>query len=199
MLMTWMLIRHRIPNMDDNSANTIHSHLTSGERLLWNGRPIQGIVFRPSDVFMIPFSLMWGGFAFFWEYSVISAGNAPFFFVLWGLPFMAAGLHFIVGRFLIEAKQRANTFYGVTNQRIIIVSGLLSKKIKSLNLRTLSDLSLDEKANGRGTISFGGSSLPNWWASGMVWPGMQTNAPAFELIENPTTVFEIVRKAQGTA
>jgi hypothetical protein len=184
--------------MDRSSEDAIQSQLTSGERLLWSGRPIQGIVFRPSDAFMIPFSFMWGGFAFFWEYSVISAGNVPFFFVLWGLPFVAVGLHVILGRFVIDAKQRANTSYGVTNQRIIIVSGLLSRKIKSLNLRTLSDLSLDEKANGRGTISFGGSSLPNWWMSGMAWPGMPSPAPAFELIEDPRTVFEVVRKAQGT-
>jgi len=184
--------------MDGKSEDAIQTHLASGERLLWSGRPIQGIVFRPSDGLMIPFSLMWGGFAFFWEYSVISAGNAPFFFMLWGLPFVAVGLHVIFGRFLIDAKQRANTYYGVTNQRIIIVSGVLSKKVKSLNLRTLSDLSLDEKANGRGSISFGGSSLPNWWANGMPWPGMQSATPSFELIENPREVFEVVRKAQGT-
>lgn len=139
---------------------------------------------------------MWGGFALFWEYSVISTDNTPFFFMLWGLPFVAIGLHFIFGRFLIDAKQRASAFYGVTNQRVIIVSGVVSKKVKSLNLRTLSDLSLDDKGTGKGSTSFGGSSMPSWWAGGMAWPGMPSPAPAFEFIENPRAVFEIIRKAQ---
>jgi hypothetical protein len=46
------------------------------------GRPAQGLVFRQANALMIPFNLMWGGFAFFWEYSVISAGNAPPMFEL---------------------------------------------------------------------------------------------------------------------
>jgi hypothetical protein len=184
--------------LDVETESVIRRQLASGERLLWNGRPAQGIVFRPVDGFMIPFSLLWGGFVFFWEYSVIST-KAPLFFMLWGIPFLAIGLHFIFGRFFVDAKQRANTSYGVTNQRVIIVSGIFSKKIKSLNLRSLSDLSLDEKSNGSGTISFGASSFPTWWMSGMAWPGMPSPVPTFELTENAKTVFEIIRKAQGSA
>ena len=184
--------------MDRKPESAIQDQLASGERLLWSGHPLQGIIFRSSDAFLIPFSLMWGGFAFFWEYSVIST-KAPFFFMLWGLPFEAIGLHFIFGRFLFDAKQRANTVYGVTDQRVIIVSGGVNQKVKSLNLRTLSDLSLEDKQTGRGTISFGGSTLPNWWGAGAAWPGMPPQAPAFESIENPRTVFEIIRKAQGVA
>ena len=185
--------------MNIETESVIGSQLASGERLLWNGRPVQGIVFKPADAFMIPFSLLWGGFAFFWEYSVISTDKAPLFFMLWGIPFVAIGLHFIFGRFLVDAKQRANTSYGVTSQRVIIVSGILSKKIKSLSLRSLSDLSLDEKSNGSGIISFGASTFPAFWPSGMAWPGMPSAVPTFELTENARTVFETIRKAQGSA
>ena len=185
--------------MNIETESAIRGHLASGERLLWSGRPAQGIVFRAADAFMIPFSLLWGGFAVFWEYSVISMDNAPFFFMLWGIPFVAIGLYFIFGRFLVDAKQRANMSYGVTNQRVIIVSGILSKKIKSLSLRSLSDLSLDEKSNGSGIISFGASSFPSWWTSGMVWPGMPSPVPTFELTENARVVFETISKAQGSA
>jgi hypothetical protein len=181
------------------TESVIRLQLASEERLLWNGRPPQGFVFRGVDAFMIPFSLLWGGFALFWEYSVISTDKASLFFMLWGIPFVAIGLHFIFGRFLVDAKQRANTSYGVTNQRVIIVSGILSKKIKSLNLRSLSDLSLDEKSNGSGIISFGASSFPTWLSSGFAWPGMPSPLLTFELTENARTVFEIIRKAQGSA
>jgi hypothetical protein len=30
---------------------------------VWTGSPKQGIMFKANDIFMIPFSLMWGGFA----------------------------------------------------------------------------------------------------------------------------------------
>lgn len=179
--------------------NVIQAQLTSGERLLWEGRPTQGIVFRPADAFMIPFSLLWGGFAFFWEYSVLSTDEALLFLALWGIPFVAIGLYLIVGRFVLDAKQRANTFYGVTNQRVIIASGILNSRVKSLNLRTLSDLTLDERSSGKGSISFGATNPFAQWTGGMAWPGMSSSTPAFELVESARSVFEIIRKAQGAA
>ena len=104
---------------------------------------------------MIPFSLLWCGFAIFWESSVLNAEKAPTFFAFWGLPFVAMGIYMVIGRFFVEARQRASTFYAVTEERVLIVSGLLSRTVKSLNLRTLSDISLSEKGSGEGTITFG--------------------------------------------
>ena len=54
--------------MEDSSISRI---LDGNERLIWSGRPRGGIRFRRQDIFMIPFSLLWGGFAFFWEFSVL--------------------------------------------------------------------------------------------------------------------------------
>lgn len=149
---------------------------------------------------MIPFSLLWGGFAIFWEAGVLMTG-APFFFKLWGIPFVLAGLYIIFGRFIVDAKQRSKTYYGVTNERIIIVSGLFSRRIKSLNLRTLTDISLDEKTNGSGTISFGPTSATPWWSGGMSFPGWgsQPPAPSFEMIQSAKVVYETIRNAQRQA
>lgn len=79
---------------------------------------------------MIPFGLMWCGFAIFWEYTAVT-DRAPLFFILWGVPFVAAGLHFVFGRFFVEARQRESTSYGVTGQRVIIVSGILKRPNRS--------------------------------------------------------------------
>jgi len=181
-------------------SEEIRARLSSGEKVLWSGQPRQGVVVRGADALMIPFSLMWGGFAIFWEYSVLTS-NAPVFFVLWGIPFVLIGLYMIVGRFLFEAKGRARTFYGVTDERILIVSGLLSRKVTSLNLRTISDLSLTEGKGNEGTISFGGgSSFSSMWGGFSGWPGMGARlGPRFEMIAGAQSVFETIRAAQRAA
>src|SRR4051812_45211669 len=99
--------------MQSDPSSMIRQQLGSREKLLWYGQPRQGIVFRASDVLFIPFSLIWGGFALFWETSVLVAG-APFFFAFWGIPFVLAGLYMIFGRFFVEARMRQHTSYGVT-------------------------------------------------------------------------------------
>lgn len=182
----------------------IKPELSRDESLLWSGRPQQGIVFRSSDVFMIPFSLLWGGFAIFWEVTALSmtifsdkrpSSPGVIIFPLFGIPFVLVGLHLIFGRFIVDAKRQAGTYYGLTNRRIIIISGVISRKVKSINLRTISDLSLTEKAGGKGTITFGPSHPMNWWFGGTFWPGMPESIPSFELIQDAKGVYEKIRTA----
>ena len=171
--------------------------LGRGEKLLWSGRPRQGIFLRSNDAYLIPFSLLWGGFAIFWEHGVLTS-NAPFFFGIWGIPFVLIGLYLIVGRFFVDAKQRSRTFYGLTNQRVIIVSGVVSRNIKSLQLRTLSEVSLAEREDGSGTITFGPSAP--WWSGVGGWPGARKDAsPTFESIPAAREVLERIRSAQNEA
>jgi hypothetical protein len=51
------------------------------EHLLRSGLPWQGVRLRAGNILMIPFSLLWGGFVVFWEWSVIRA-DAHFFLEL---------------------------------------------------------------------------------------------------------------------
>jgi hypothetical protein len=169
------------------------SLLANDERLLWFGRPKQGLVLRGSDAFMIPFSLLWGGFAIFWEASVIAAGSP--WFAVFGLPFVFVGLYMICGRFWLEAISRKKTIYGITSQRIVILSGVLSTNVRSLTLRTLSDVNLSQKQDGSGTITFGPVNWWNTWYGSAGWPGMDTT-PAFYLSSNAQEVFQLIRRAQ---
>jgi len=185
--------------MWNNPASEIERQLSSGERLVWTGQPKGGLRLRPSDAFVIPFSLLWCGFAIFWEVSVISK-SAPFFFRLWGVPFVFVGLYIVFGRFIVDARVRERTFYGLTNERIILISGLFGRRTKSLNLRTLSDISLTERSDGSGTITFGPTHpFGQWFAPGS-WPGAgQYAPPAFDMIDRAKEIYEVIRQTQKTA
>jgi hypothetical protein len=181
--------------MNEIPEATISRYLSSEESLLWAGRPPQGLLLRPSDALYFPFTLLWAGFAVFWEYSVITS-NAPFFFRLWGIPFVLVGLYIVVGRFFVDAHARSRTTYGLTSQRVLIVSESIRREIKSLPLRTLSDVSLSERSNGSGTISFGGEAP--WWSAFAMWPGSKKGqAPCFESIPEARRVFDQLRAAQA--
>ena len=100
--------------------------LGSNERVLWVGNPTrQLVVFRGSDVFVIPFTLIWGGFALIWNLGVWVSG-APLLFRLWGLPFLLIGLYITVGRFLHNAYERRNTTYVLTADQAVIVRRVAS-------------------------------------------------------------------------
>ena len=179
----------------------IRKAIAPGEHALWWGRPRQGLVLRGSDVFAIPFSLLWCGFAIFWESSVLSSSKAPILFDLWGIPFILIGLHMVVGRFFVDSSQRAHTFYAVTPERVLIVSGIFSRQVKSLSLRTLSDVSLTERRSGEGTIVFGPEGRFGSGFGGMQgMPGTnKQQAPRFEFIAAAKSVYDIVRQAQRNA
>ena len=177
--------------------DVIESELAANEVLVWSGRPPLGLRLRASDAAMIPFSLMWGGFAIFWESSVVAAG-APIFFMLWGIPFVLVGLYMIAGRFFVDAEQRRVTTYAVTNERILIVSGIFDRKTTSLDLTAISNLSLTEFGNGGGTITFGQGAFLEQVS---IW-GRRNSAPVqpeFFLSDSVRDVYERIREAQRAA
>jgi len=125
--------------------------LSAGEAILWKGKPGKGHLLTAQDVFMIPFSIFWCGFAIFWEVSVNISG-APFFFKLWGIPFVCVGLYILFGRFIWTAHIRKRTAYVITNKKIIRAIG---NKIDMLDGRTMPPIYVAANKDGSGTIRFG--------------------------------------------
>jgi hypothetical protein len=109
-------------------------------------------------VFLIPFTFIWGGFAIFWVVGTIFA-DVPWFFPLIGLPFVVVGVYVSIGRFWLDARRRATTFYAVTTDRVLILSGIRTRRIKSLSIDTLPDVTLAERPDGSGLITFGSAGL----------------------------------------
>lgn len=112
-------IRVMTASPTDDQA-TISALLRPGERLLWSGRPDPPRHVTGKDAALIPFSILWCGFAIFWEASVLRTG-APLAMALFGIPFVLIGLYFVVGRFVVKARSKKRTRYAVTDRRALIV------------------------------------------------------------------------------
>lgn len=112
----------------------LQPYLRDDEQLLWYGTPDPRVWFTSADVFMVPFSILWCAFAIFWESGVTSSG-APVVFKLWGIPFVAAGLYIVFGRFLYKRYRKSRTAYAVTTRRAMIASP-----------RTFADMPLRDQA-----------------------------------------------------
>lgn len=151
------------------------------------------------DAMLIPFSLLWGGFAIFWNASVWGltfehqgVGSPDIFFKLWGLPFLMFGIYMIVGRFFHDAYVRRHTLYAVTDQRIVILS---RGKMTSLEPARLPRLELTEHRDNRGTLSFETASAFSWnGMNGFGWwvPALEPGAK-FLHISDPQIVYRIIR------
>ncbi len=175
---------------------SIQDCLLSGERVVWSGQPIQGVRLFPRDLFLVPFSLIWGGFAIFWESSVLAQG-APPIFLLFGSVFAVAGLFMILGRFFIDARIRANTDYAVTDRRALIVRSGFFSNLQSVDLDTLGESSLDPRDDGRGTITFGGGSGPSLfnrsWDQWRIWVPALDPRPQFLAVEDAKHLYTIIQ------
>ncbi|MDP6447264.1 MAG: hypothetical protein QF805_25940, partial [Pirellulaceae bacterium] len=77
--------------------------------------------------------------------TALMFGLVPFPASLVGIPIFLVGAYSIFGRWWLDAKQRANTAYGVTSDRVLIITALPRRFVKCRNLSAISDLSLSER------------------------------------------------------
>ena len=166
------------------------------ERILWEGHPSTKLILRPIEAFLIPFSLLWGGFALFWNVSVWSfdAQSAALPFKLFGLPFLVAGLYITVGRFWIDIELRKRLSYYVTNRRILILKRTSGSASKSVDIKRLPAIEFDEKSDGTGTIRFGLSG--NWLNNGAnfgIWQSTFDQTPQFIRIDGAREVYDLIQ------
>jgi hypothetical protein len=178
--------------MNHEVEQVVLRELDPGEKLLWTGMPQKGILFRWYDYIFIPAGICTAIFAIVNEAFLIWKG-APAVMIIVGLPFVLIGLTVLFGRFIINAKIREKTFYGVTDKRVIIISGFFNKMIKSADFTQVRNLSLVEGKNRKGTISFG--AYEPYFASKNLISGL-AEEPQFEMIENARDVYDIIVRAR---
>ena len=172
----------------------LRGHLLPGERVIWSGAPARGLLFTSRDWLLIPFSLLWGGFAVFWEASVLRKG-APWFFALWGVPFVLLGLFMIAGRFLADAWLRGRTLYALTDQRILVSRSTPFARFTAISLDLLPSAELTQLSAGRGTLRFG-PPMSAWGRNGFaVWMPSLDPAAQFIAIDDAERVFAQIQQA----
>ncbi len=114
------------------------AYLDRGEKLLWEGAPLPGLRFKPSDIFISLFGAFFFGFAVFWisMASSMTSGMGGFeiLFPLFGLPFVAVGAYLMIGRFFWEAFVRTKTRYALTNKRGIVAKSAWGRSLKSWSI-----------------------------------------------------------------
>ena len=141
--------------------------LLPGETIQWTGRPNPRVILHPEDAFMIPFSLMWGGFAIFWLMGASGIAdiwsNPPdrtfrWFGVIWGTPFVVVGQYMIWGRFLYE---RWNKKRCITRSQTGARS-LWSKAYATAVYLLLPLIDKRVRSDGIGSIAFGAPVTGKW-------------------------------------
>jgi hypothetical protein len=175
--------------------DSFRPYLFSGERILWTGQPKRGVVLRPSDAFLIPFSLLWTGMVVWMFTQTLNSPNGTQPDVVL-IIFLAFGIYATIGRFVHDAAIRSKLNYAVTDQRILVLRGSRSSKLTSLDVRHLPKLELTQYGDGTGTLAFESQNwFPGWGGTNALslWvPSLNAGAQLFR-IRDPRKVYELIR------
>jgi hypothetical protein len=126
-------------------SEAMQGEIAPGERVLWSGPPVQGLRFESEDLPKSSFGLIFFAFSVFWVHgaSIQSSGansTSGSLFPLFGVPFVLIGFYLLVGHFFWRALGRKYSEYAVTNQRVIMRSGILGKTTKSIEYHRIPSL-----------------------------------------------------------
>ncbi len=145
------------------------------------------------DWFLIPFSLIWCGFAVFWEAMVLMSPRAPALFSIWGVPFILIGLYLVFDRLLADAWFRTRIRYALTDRRVLIARRQPFASMTALNLARVADVRLIAGRNGCGTIAFGppvSLGSPHGFAG---WMPALDPSPQFLHVADVQSVYALVQ------
>jgi hypothetical protein len=175
--------------------------LSPGETVLWQGKPEKWpfVTMGPLNMmFVVPFSLAWGGFFLFLEALAIQARSI--LGILGLAPFALFGLYLIGGRFWAGVRCWENTFYVVSNKRVLLRLGTLWPKVTSLPLSQISSIRIQGRRRGIGHINFncGERHVINSGYAFQPGPsygtfkGAYVPVPSFRYIREPERVYELI-------
>lgn len=141
--------------MWEESRSPVYDELMPGEQVLWEGQPVPRVVFSAVDIFLIPFGIAWLGASIF---MTVIAFRDSLFLALYGLVFVAAGMYLLFGRYYFMIRRNKNTWYAVTNKRVLSVARKPKNKrreVLSTDIACVPKESVKYYRNGIGSVVFG--------------------------------------------
>lgn len=125
--------------------------LDEGEKIIWQGRPEGGIVFKPKSIMTFIFGLFFAGFAFLWMVAVASSGG---FFWMFGLLHFSVGIGLSFGSIFWDVWKRRHTWYTLTDRRAFIATNrrISGKQLNSYPINA--DTIIDYKSGHHASINF---------------------------------------------
>lgn len=186
-------------------SESISGYLRADEKLLWKGRPQQGIRLGAGDVFMVPLSLFWAGMVMaifgFGSGEIISMG---FPFVLFPLIFGLVAVYVTIGRLIHDAWIRSNIEYALTDRRVVILKSGIGSDLTTLDIGRIDQINFKPRGD-RGDIVFGPMqkflifgprSFQNSFA---VWTPSLSETPQFIGVENARRLFDQIEGLRAQA
>ncbi len=186
------------------------------EQVLWEGAPDPTVIFAKQDRVLVPFSIVWAGFALFWEAGVSTAGFIPG--SIFGLVFVIVGVYLVIGRFFYKRWDRRRTRYVVTNRRAVVLrSGGRSLQEAPIAFAPMQvelardgrhasvvwslDPQPDRQAGGFARLTSTGA-MGSTWLIGSGWPGSggsRTPAVAFLDVTDFERLLAVVNQVRAGA
>ncbi len=178
-----------ILNSTTHPTDVIAPHLDAGEKLLWSGQPrwagalqelgpVGRLTFWLQMVFVGAFSVLF----IFMLVHVLYLGNPTPYklsLLLVVLSLIAMALYTMWREPAQEGPRRAQTFYGVTDRRILLIEGpTASPALGIWYLSVLNDARIIEDERGEGSIQFG------------------LTGPTLGPLREVRKVYDIIRRAQ---
>lgn len=145
--------------------NLFGDELLKDEKILWTGQPETSVRFTRSDVFLIPFSGFFGIFSMTWMGMALRAaasGSQPSVAImpLFGVPFILMGLYLMFGRFWYKALKKRNTYYALTNKRVMSLTKLFGVRLNAMYINAIPVINKTIGGSGTGTLIFGNLIYP---------------------------------------
>ncbi|MBV9463725.1 MAG: hypothetical protein JO317_05800 [Verrucomicrobiae bacterium] len=184
------------------SRERLEPYLEPKEKLLWAGAPKRGMIWSTSDWYLYPLHFAFFVVVLLGEILALqipaSTGWIAIFVPVLGLPVAVLGFYVAVGRFFLDARRRRFTTYGLTNSRVLILVGRDHPSLSSQSLSNLPGLSVQENADGSGTIYFVTPALGSLLA---FLPRRLVGSPAYSLeaVPDARAVYLVIQRAQGEA
>jgi hypothetical protein len=179
-------------------ANRLRPYLLPGERLLWTGRPVQGLALRRSDLWVVPLT---AGFVFLGlrhdaQVAEVMLRSFDLTFAVRAAIFLGGGVYVGVARFFHDAWLRRRTLYAVSDRRLLFLRTGPFGWFRSIEIGYLPLLEYEEASGGRGTLTFDFEEQPkSWWALHLAgWFGIPSlsGSRCFDRIAGPRRVYDLI-------